>query len=120
MTIAAFDHYVAQLQRANVGREAALKAAAKRYPEAAIEREREALNRADVLDPALVRPGRVDVRVSLDNATPELARRMWRRFGGGHGEEAFVAWAGDGVRSMAELQSHLLARSEGCALEIAS
>jgi chaperone BCS1 len=70
-------------------------------------------NHAEVLDPALIRPGRVDMRLSLENATPDQAREMWRRFGGEAGEESFVFWAGDGTKSMAELQSHLLARREG-------
>jgi chaperone BCS1 len=69
-------------------------------------------NHPEVLDPALVRPGRVDLHLTLDNATAEQARRMWRRFDGGEGEDAFVRWAGDGAHSMADLQAHLLARRD--------
>jgi chaperone BCS1 len=37
-------------------------------------------NHLERLDPALVRPGRIDVRTHLGNAAPEQARRLFRRF----------------------------------------
>lgn len=65
-------------------------------------------NRPEVLDPALIRPGRVDRHVVLENATTDQARRMWQRFGRSDGEADFVAWASDGTQSMASLQAHLI------------
>ncbi|KAL6298207.1 BCS1 N terminal-domain-containing protein [Sparassis latifolia] len=47
-------------------------------------------NHPERLDPALVRPGRVDLSVLLDDATPEQARRLFVRFYGGGGEDG--AW----------------------------
>ena len=41
-------------------------------------------NHIEKLDPALIRPGRVDLLVSIDNASPEQARRLFTRF---YGEE---------------------------------
>jgi mitochondrial chaperone BCS1 len=37
-------------------------------------------NHLDRLDPALIRPGRVDVLESIDNASPAQARRMFTLF----------------------------------------
>jgi chaperone BCS1 len=39
-------------------------------------------NHFDKLDPALVRPGRVDVKELLDDATPEQVERLFNRFYG--------------------------------------
>jgi hypothetical protein len=50
MTIAAFDHLVSQLERSGVARDAAVKHARGKYPEAAIEKEHQALKRADILE----------------------------------------------------------------------
>ncbi|OBZ75907.1 Mitochondrial chaperone BCS1 [Grifola frondosa] len=44
-------------------------------------------NHPERLDPALIRPGRVDLSVLIDDASPEQARRLFIRFyGGGEGE----------------------------------
>ncbi len=37
-------------------------------------------NHLDRLDPALIRPGRVDIRVLIDNATPSQAKRLFLKF----------------------------------------
>ena len=43
-------------------------------------------NHPERLDPALIRPGRVDLSVLLDDATPEQARRLFLQFYGGSEE----------------------------------
>jgi len=42
-------------------------------------------NHIEKLDPALIRPGRVDLVELVDNASPEQARRLFTRFYGGEG-----------------------------------
>jgi len=37
-------------------------------------------NHLDRLDPALIRPGRVDIRVLIDNVTPAQAKRLFLKF----------------------------------------
>lgn len=37
-------------------------------------------NHADQLDPALIRPGRIDLRLTLELANPDQARRLYRLF----------------------------------------
>lgn len=37
-------------------------------------------NHIEKLDPALIRPGRADVRLLIDNATPDQAKRLYARF----------------------------------------
>ena len=39
-------------------------------------------NHPERLDPALIRPGRVDLSVMIDDASPEQARRLFTRFYG--------------------------------------
>ncbi|KAJ1867640.1 Complex III assembly protein translocase and chaperone [Coemansia sp. RSA 989] len=82
-------------------------------------------NHIERLDPALVRPGRVDVKVYLGNATPYQIRRMFTRF---YGDEhagladAFVqALAGHSV-STAQLQGHFIAHKKDpqCAIDQAA
>jgi chaperone BCS1 len=62
------------------------------------------------LDPALIRPGRIDVVVPFGPATPDQAEAYFLHFFPGHeqGAQRFAGWAGSGAYSMAQLQSHLM------------
>jgi chaperone BCS1 len=68
-------------------------------------------NHLERLDPALVRPGRADLRIYLGHATPEQARRLFRRFYP-EAPEGLTHQAGErlaaGEVSMASLQEHFL------------
>src|SRR5262249_8208533 len=66
-------------------------------------------NHLDRLDPALIRPGRADVKVAFDNATRDQARRLFERFFPGQGSLAarFAERIEDGRHSMAALQDYL-------------
>lgn len=48
-------------------------------------------NHLERLDPALIRPGRVDLSVLIDDATPAQAKKLFRRFYG-RVEEEGQAW----------------------------
>ena len=37
-------------------------------------------NHRENLDPALIRPGRIDMQIKLDNCTPDMARKFFLRF----------------------------------------
>lgn len=64
-------------------------------------------NHRDRLDPALIRPGRVDLQVEFPNATRGMAEEMFRRFfPGSPGDEVFGR-QNEG-RSMAEIQEALV------------
>ncbi|KAG0250761.1 hypothetical protein BG011_008119 [Mortierella polycephala] len=67
-------------------------------------------NHIDVLDPALIRPGRVDLREYVGDATPLQIRRMFKRFY--EQEDAladqFVKSLGDNTVSTAALQGHFV------------
>jgi chaperone BCS1 len=67
-------------------------------------------NHLDRLDPALIRPGRADVKLSFENATSEQAGRLYRRFFPGHADLAsdFAARVEDRRYSMATLQDYLM------------
>ena len=67
-------------------------------------------NHLERLDPALVRPGRVDMRVELSNATKGQAGELFERFfpGDSEGRENFEGRIKDGQVSMAAVQCHLL------------
>lgn len=67
-------------------------------------------NHKERLDPALIRPGRVDVEEHFDYATPAQAARLFARFYPGHQPglaDSFAAVVPTGA-SMAALQQHLL------------
>lgn len=74
-------------------------------------------NHPERLDPALVRPGRVDKRVTLGNATRSQARRLYRWFYRGCGladarvdelAELFAEQVPEGEVCMAAVQEHFL------------
>jgi chaperone BCS1 len=73
-------------------------------------------NHFDRLDPALIRPGRVDVKEVLDDATGEQARRLYVKFYGGssdrtrrEGEQVYseeeVAHMGDSIAAIIESEA---------------
>jgi len=67
-------------------------------------------NHIERLDPALIRPGRCDVKQLVDNASRDQMRRLFVRFFKGYGANAaaFAAALPDGELSMAKLQGFLL------------
>ena len=66
-------------------------------------------NHLDRLDPALIRPGRADVKMAFENATADQARRLYERFFPGEGgAHAFGAQIEDRACSMATLQDYLM------------
>ena len=66
-------------------------------------------NHPEVLDPALMRPGRIDRKFEMRQASTEQARRLFLRFFP-ESEQAvdFAKLVGNEQYSMAELQEHLL------------
>ena len=70
-------------------------------------------NHPEKLDPALVRPGRVDFKAEIGLATKGQAAELYRRFFPDKSRELgwdewFAAQIEDGVHSPAELQEHLV------------
>lgn len=67
-------------------------------------------NHKDKLDPALLRPGRSDLHVLLNNASEKQIKEMFLRFFPGAENEAeeFIKNVPVGKVSMAKLQGHLL------------
>jgi mitochondrial chaperone BCS1 len=67
-------------------------------------------NHLDRLDPALIRPGRADVKLGFENATSDQAARLFRRFFPRHAELAseFAERIEDRHHSMATLQDYLM------------
>lgn len=68
-------------------------------------------NHLDRLDAALIRPGRVDVRLEIGNANYDQASRLFRRFFPNtpdHVAHTFAGAAGTGEHCMAALQEHLV------------
>lgn len=68
-------------------------------------------NHLEKLDPALIRPGRIDVRVEFTHATYGQALELYQRFfpeADAVEAESFARWGGDGTHSMAELQEALI------------
>jgi mitochondrial chaperone BCS1 len=74
-------------------------------------------NHIDRLDPALIRPGRVDRKVLLDNASSFQVKEMFRKFYSEASQEdieKFAAKVPDGKVSMAQLQGYLMIESLYC------
>ena len=67
-------------------------------------------NRIERLDPALIRPGRADVKLPFDNATSEQAARLFARFFPSRAPlaEMFASFIEDRRYSMATLQDYLM------------
>merc|ERR1711871_501255 len=67
-------------------------------------------NHIEKLDPALIRPGRCDVKRELGLATKQQMQSLFLRFfpGDANGADAFAARLPEGELSMAQLQGHLL------------
>ncbi|KAG8904782.1 hypothetical protein FRB99_001214 [Tulasnella sp. 403] len=89
-------------------------------------------NHLERLDPALIRPGRIDVLELIDDASPSQAKRLFLKFYGDRADkEIVVAWAdevagivgemaGHGKRvSMASLQGHFIRHSAETAVQTA-
>lgn len=94
-------------------------------------------NHLDRLDPALIRPGRIDVSELIDDATPAQAQTLFMRFYRGDGSGSpdtqlqLSNWGGEigglvqgmaaqGRRvSMAALQGHFIRHSAESAVESA-
>lgn len=75
-------------------------------------------NRKDVLDPALIRPGRADVHIEFDFATRGQAARMflaWFPEAGDVLADKFGAAVASRRMSMAEVQAHLLLNKDSAA-----
>jgi len=67
-------------------------------------------NHREKLDPALIRPGRVDYQLSFEHATEEQVERLHLRFfpQGGNGAAAFVQSFNGSEVTMADVQGRLL------------
>ncbi|MBC7852738.1 MAG: AAA family ATPase [Pirellulaceae bacterium] len=72
-------------------------------------------NHLEKLDPALIRPGRIDRKVEIALATCDQARRMFRRFFAG-GDESLAALFADAIPEltlpMSAIQTHLIRYAE--------
>ncbi len=70
-------------------------------------------NHKDKLDPALIRPGRIDYQVEINNAVESQVRKLFTRFYNGYKYspdilERFVSTIPNFKYSMAKLQGHLM------------
>ena len=67
-------------------------------------------NHIEKLDPALLRPGRCDIRVMLSNASTEQLAAMFLRFFPGHDNDArrFADSLPNGELSLARIQGHMV------------
>ena len=65
-------------------------------------------NHPERLDPAFLRPGRIDYKIELTNGSKEQARAMFVRFHGEEGADEFADSIVGGQFSMAELQQQVM------------
>lgn len=68
-------------------------------------------NHIEKLDPALIRPGRIDISIEVGNATTNQAREYFKYFYSQEGDAEAVRFAAnvsDGQYSMAQIQGHLM------------
>lgn len=68
-------------------------------------------NHIDRLDPALIREGRIDMKMEIKNASPKQAGEIFRRFYGPQYSmlpQEFASHIEDDKHSMASIQEHLL------------
>ena len=67
-------------------------------------------NHIELLDSALIRPGRVDVKLAFENATSDQAGRLFKRFFPKHANcaDAFAKSIESRKFSMATLQDYLM------------
>lgn len=78
-------------------------------------------NHLEKLDPALIRPGRVDVKIGLGNATREQVYKLFKNFYPNSTDEqakVFSSIVPEGEYSMAELQGHFLMNKSDPSLAI--
>ncbi len=75
-------------------------------------------NHPELLDPALIRPGRCDQQLEIGNASREQAERLFLRFFPGQEKLAteFSERTGDGLFCMAALQGHLIRNASDAVL----
>lgn len=74
-------------------------------------------NFRDQLDSALIRPGRADLHILIDNATRDQAKRLFERFYPGVDGTTFANKITDGKYSMARLQEYLLTKTSQGAVD---
>jgi chaperone BCS1 len=79
-------------------------------------------NHKEKLDPALIRPGRCDVHMLIDNATPTQAHELFNRFFPDREDLAmqFELLTSGVIVSMAEIQGHLLKNRESPEIALTS
>ena len=67
-------------------------------------------NHRERLDPALIRPGRCDIQIELQNATFNMVERLFLKFYPGEEQKAsqFAKLIPESKISMAKLQGHFL------------